>query len=155
MAIQVTINGSQYTLNQQGDPAPWGNDQQELIQALIAVASASTSAGDILPSTFTLANNVTSPTPISSLVFDQSVVRSAIIQFSVDRSTATQELTEAGYLYITYNSTTNSWSHSQDSVGNSQLLFDVTAGQVTYTCSNLTGGSYAGKLGFSARAFAQ
>lgn len=155
MPIPVIIDGTTYQLPVQGQDPTWGDDLSDIIQALVAVSSGSTGPGDILPSTFTLANNQTSPAAVTGLIFDEGTIRGAEISYSIDRATSTQEVTENGTLYINYNSTTNTWSQSQISNGNAQVLFSVISGQIFFTSSNMGGANYAGKMGFRGVAFEQ
>lgn len=156
MPTNLTINGTTYSLPSQGDSPAWGVQISDIITALADGLTATIGPNDILPSTFTVGNNVITPTPISQLVFDQAEVRSAQITYSIDRSTSATELSENGILQVNYNNTTNTWNSSQGPInGDAQILFSIVSGQVFYTSSNLSGSNYSGKLGFSARAFGQ
>ena len=156
MATTITLNGTQYTLNQQGDSPPWGDDQNALLAELVAIASNIQGTGDILTTAFTISNNQASPANVTSLSFDTSVIRAAIINYSVYRSTNTTEESEAGIIMITYSSTAGTWQFAQTCAGTSGVVFTITnAGQIQYISTNLGGTNYVGKLKFSAKAYVQ
>lgn len=156
MSKLVTINGTTYTLAQQGDSPPYGEDQSDLIQALIDIANNVSGTGDILNTSFTVANNISSATNVTALVFDPAVVRSAIIEYSIYRSTSSTESSECGTMYVTYKSTAASWELAQVGAGTSGVTFTINAsGQIKYTSTSLAGTSYSGLLKFRARAFTQ
>ncbi len=152
MAISITIDGTTYLLPENGNPPPWGSDLSDIIVALANAVANSTGPGDINTTTFVVPNNQSSPLPVTGLFFDQSTIRSAQVNYSIDLSTNTQELVENGTLFLNYNSTTNTWNQSQFSNGFSGIVFSISAGQVAITSPNVTGSSYAGSLKFNARA---
>lgn len=152
----VTIAGTDYNLATQGTNAPWGSDLSDIITALVAVADSSQGAADILPTSFSLTNNTAAPANIVGAAFDTSIVRSAILQYSIYISTSLNELSECGQIFITYKSVGNSWELAQNYAGSSGVVFTITpSGQLQYTSSNVTGAAYSGKLKFSAKAFLQ
>lgn len=156
MSIPVVISGATYDLPQQGQNPPWGDDLSSLILALINIANSSSGPSDILTTNFSLANNVAAPANVTGLFFDPSTVRSAIISYSLYRSTNSNEVSEAGQIIITYSSTAGTWELAQYDVGASGVVFSITnSGQVQYTSSNVIGASYSGKLKFSAKSFLQ
>lgn len=155
MAINITIDGTTYSLPQQSDSPPWGTQITDIIEALANGLAATIGPNDILPSTFTVANNVTSPIPVTGLIFDQAQVRSAEISYSIDRSTSSSEVSENGILLVNFNNFTNTWTSSQVSNGTSGVTLSISGGQVFYVSNSMAGSSYTGKLGFSAKAFGQ
>ena len=156
MPTPVILQGTSYNLATQSDSPPWGSDQNALIQALVTIANSTTGSSDILTTSFNLTNNQIAAANIVGLSFDTSQVRSAVIPYSIYISTATNEFSECGTIYITYKSTANTWELAQNYVGSSGLVFTVTpSGQVQYTSTNVSGASYVGKLKFKASAFLQ
>lgn len=156
MSIQVTIQGTTYTLNQQSDNAPWGEQLSDLLQTIVDVANNSVGPNDILTTSFSIANNVSSATNVNGLNFDPSQVRSAIINYSLYRHTNSNELSECGQILITYKTTAGTWELAQTYAGSSGVTFTITnTGQIKYTSTNVSGSSYTGKMKFNARAFTQ
>lgn len=154
MATTVTINGSSYSLPNQGDSAPWGDDLSDIILALIAVSNDILGTADILTTSFNIANNQSSAANVNGLSFNTSLVRSAIIQYSLYRTSTTTEMSETGHIYVTYKSTAGTWEIAQSYGGSSGVTFTITnAGQIQYTSTNFSGTSYSGKMKFNAKAF--
>lgn len=139
MSESVTLLGTSYTLNLQGDNPPWGEQQSDLVRAIVEALSSTINESDIFNTAFNVANNQTSPTAVTGLSFNNTTVRSAIIQFSVYRVATGVEYSECGHMYCTYKSVANTWEISQVSVGFSDITFAITtSGQITYTSTNLT-----------------
>lgn len=156
MSIPVNINGTTYNLPTQSESPPWGDDLDALLQALIAVSTSAIGPADILTTNFTVANNVAAPTNVMGLSFDTSTVRSAIVSYSIYRSSSTTEMSEAGQMLLTYKSTAGTWELAQYDVGSSGVTFTITnAGQVQYTASNFGGINYVAKMKFKATTFLQ
>ncbi len=156
MSRQVTIQGTSYTLNAQGDNPPYGDQQSALIEALVDVANASVSSTDILPTSFSLSNNISSPTNVTGASFDTSQVRSANVSYSIYIVTSLNEYSESGNLLLTYKTVANSWELARYAVGDAQVTFTITtSGQIQYVTSNVSGTGYSGKLRFSAKTFSQ
>lgn len=157
MSVDININGTSYPFPVQGDNPPWGESLTTAFEALATIVATLSGTGDILTTSFTVANNIASATNITGLSFDTSVVRSAIVYYSIYRSTLTPtEVSECGQLILTYSSIANTWEMVQFGVGLSGVNFTITtAGQIQYTSTNLIGSSYSGKLKFNAKSFVQ
>jgi hypothetical protein len=156
MSIPVSIQGTTYNIPEQGQNPPWGSDLTDLLQALVDVANTSIGSADIITTSFNLGNNQASATNVTGLAFDPSQVRSAIISYSISRSTSTNEYSECGQIYITYRTSFGNWELAQYSTGSSGVTFTVTnGGQFQYVSDNMSGLTYVGKMKFNARAFLQ
>lgn len=96
------------------------------------------SAGDINETSFSIANNQTTPADVTGLLFNPAVVRSfkTLISIEID---ATADLFEAYELLAIYKN--GSWDMAQSATGDdSGVLFTITnAGQVQYTSQNYAG----------------
>lgn len=152
MSIAVVIDGTTYNLPTQGQNPAWGDDLSDIIVALVAVANSTTGPGDIQTTTFVIPNNQTSPIAVTALFFDQSTIRSAQIDYSIDLSSSTTELVENGSILINYNTTSNTWNQTQWSNGFTGVVFSITNGQLFLTSPNLSGTNYSGVLSFNAKA---
>lgn len=156
MSKSVTISGTTYTLATQGTNPPWGKDLSDLIEALVTVVGTLSGTGDILTTNFTVANNQSSAANVTGLSFDTGTIRSAIVQYSIYRSTNSAEKGECGLLLLTYLGTAGVWTLSRYSNDDSGVVFTVTnAGQLQYTSDSMSGTGYAGLMKFSAKAFTQ
>lgn len=152
----ITVNGTVYTIPTQGTNPPWGTDLSDAIVAIATALGAVVGPQDIATTTFNLANNTAVATNITGAAFDTSSVRAAIFSYSIYRSTASNEESEVGQLYLTYASIAATWDISEIYGGSSTVAFSITnAGQIQYTSGNLAGSSYTGKITFKATAFLQ
>lgn len=159
MAVSITIGTDTFSYPQPGDPPGWGGAATEAMQAVAEVLGSLSNANDILETTFTVANNISSVTNVLGLAFNTGAVRSAEIAYSIVRTTAdvTTGKTEAGTMTAVYDAAAAVGEKWQLSLGpiagpGAGVTFSITdAGQVQYTSSNLAGASYAGEMRFRAK----
>jgi len=156
MSTSVIINGESFSIPTQGENPPWGEDLSALLLAMVNSLNSVQGISDILLTSFTIVNNQSSAANVFGCLFDTSTVRSAIIEYSVYRSSSVSELSEVGHIYVTYKSTAASWEIVQNYAGSSEVNFTITSGgQLQYTSTNFAGTGYVGKMKFTARAFLQ
>lgn len=156
MSKTITISGTDYQLPQQGENPPWGKDLADLIEAMCDVLNSLSGTGDILTTNFTVANNQSAAANVNGLTFDVGTIRSAIVTYSVYRSTSLSEKGETGFLLLTYLTTANAWTVARYTNSDAGMIFSVTdTGQVQFTSDNMSGTSYVGKMKFQAKAFPQ
>lgn len=165
MSTQITINGATFDIPRQGENPPWGDDLSDAIIALSNALSGIVNSEDILTTSFTIANNQAVVANVTTASFDTSLVRSAFVNYTVYRTSGTFpgvqntdwfEHSESGQIFLTYKSRENTWALTQFTNGTSGVTFSITtAGQLQYTSTNMTGGSYVGKLKFTAKTFLQ
>lgn len=101
---------------------------------------------------FTLANNQ-SASSITGLILDQSVNRSAKIEYTAERRTTTQGYRQTGILIAHYEAFSGLWSVDDFvQAGSSGLTtgvtfsIDTSTGQLKYATDNMSGSTYVGKL---------
>lgn len=165
MSKDVSIGGEPFTLSQQGDPGGWGEDQQDLIQALVDSVNAFFGEGDILPTTSLIGNNQPADTLISFFQFNSNVVRFAEVEYTVIRSTdaANSVVYEVGKIFCLNDPTAsgNPWSINVQKMSDSEAGIDFginSTGQMTYSSTDLEaekGGNYKAsesKISFKAKA---
>lgn len=156
MASTITISGTNYSLPAQSDSPAWGENLSSIITALASVASNQAGTGDITLTSFVPANNQSSVANVTGLSFDSSLIRGAIIEYSIYRYTASSELSEVGNLYVSYKNSAGSAELAQTHVGSSGITFSITSGlQIQYTSTNMAGAGYTSKMQFRAKAFVQ
>lgn len=152
----ITVNGTVFTIPDQGTSPPWGT---ELTDAIVAIADALggvVGPQDIPITTFNIGNNTGSFTNITGASFDTSLVRSAILYYSIYRSTNINEESEVGQIFLTYSTQAATWNISQVYGGSSGVTFSITnAGQIQYTSTALAGTGYVAKITFKAVTFLQ
>lgn len=109
-------------------------------------------------SSFSIANNQSSPADITGLIFNPSLFRGVKIEYSIYRQTDTLGSARAqiGQLRFVYNTQEAKWLLSDDFAGqNAEVAFEVDdiSGQVKYTSSDLdlpnSNPNYVGTLKYS------
>lgn len=149
MAVTITIDNETFEYPSTGQSPNWAEAATSTMEKVAEVLNSLKNVNDILTTTATIANN--SSGNVNGLLFDNSEVRSAQIQYSVYRVTASNEVAEAGTMDIVYLNNANSWTVNRTYTGDAGMTFAVTAGgQVTFTSSNLAGASYSGTMKFKA-----
>lgn len=104
MAISLTINSKTFSIPTPGEDPGWGGDTTDWIKEANAVISSLFGPGDILQSSFNIANGVASAEPILGLSFNPATVRAAEIQYSIYRRSdvTTDSATETGTMRLYY-----------------------------------------------------
>lgn len=155
MAINLTVNNNTFPYPEPGDEPGWGEGATGWAEEVTTVLNNLSGTDDILETTFNVANNVSSSQDIVGLTFNPSTVRSAVIDYSIYRSTSSTELAEKGKLELIYKNgatPTTKWTIGRVFFGDDGgVEFTMTdAGQIQYTSSNLAGTSYSGVMHFEA-----
>jgi hypothetical protein len=118
------------------------------VQTIVDLAGAG-SAGDIAETSFSIANDQSTPANVTGLAFNNAVVRGFEVLATIEID-ATQELYETFALYgINKN---GSWDMSQESVGDdSGIIFSInSSGQILYISQDYAGFD-SGKIKYRAR----
>lgn len=132
--------------------ATWWNYLQIAGAALEALVSG---PGYFPITDFVIANNQSSPSNVTGLSFDGTVVRSFEVTYQLYRkttSTGAMELAESGKLFGVYSTVAGTWEMSAGpAVGSAGVTFSITnAGQVQYTSTNITGTASVSDMKFKA-----
>jgi len=157
----LTIDNITYNYPGAGEDPGWGEDATGWAEGVTNVVNTLQGPGDILETTFNIANNQISPVNVNGLAFDTGVVRSAKITYSIYRiSTANPSgNTESGTIDIVYDDSAtsgNKWLIIQEAAGDSGVLFDITdSGQFTYTSTDINSTGYSGIMKFKASTLGQ
>lgn len=157
----LTVNNKVFNYPGPGEDPGWGEDATSWAEEVTTVLNSILGAGDILETTFNIANNISSPTTVVGLTFDTGTVRSANITYSIYRVTDSSpsgniETGEIALVYDNSASSGNKWLLAQKIDGDAGVTFDITdAGQITYTSTNIAGANYSGVLKFKATTLAQ
>lgn len=160
MATNLTVNNTTFPYPDTGDEPGWGDGASGWAAEVTQVLEQVQGTNDIPESTFNIANNTTSKADIVGFVFNPSAVRSAVVDYSVYRTTNTTELAEKGTLELIYKNGGTvgaKWSIGRvifgDDAGIEITMTD--AGQAQYTSSNMSGTSYTGTIVFEGTAILQ
>jgi hypothetical protein len=144
--IDITLNTQSANLIFAGPST--GSAAQPSFRSLVTADLPTVVPGDIQQTSFTIANNQSSATNVTGLVFANATVESAMVQYSIVIS-ATTALYESGTINLIQKGGT--WSIAQESnFDNTNVIFSITnSGQVQYTSPSYTGYTN-GKMQFRA-----
>ena len=133
MSVNVTINQEVYKYPTQGESSGsgYGEEASAAFVALVEKVNSITGDNDILLSSTGLADNTTSDTAVTGLLFSSSLSRAAEITYYITRTGR-----EYGKMLVSYNG--SSWDIEQGVViGDEGILFTISsAGQVQYQSSS-------------------
>lgn len=156
MSKTLTINNKEFEYPEVGQEPGWGEDATAWAEEVTEVLNAIAGPDDILETTFTINNNISTPANIAGLLFNTATVRSAVIEYNIYRTTNTNEVAENGTISVVYKSVVDTWDLSQVTNGDAGVYFTITnSGQVQYESTNITGLNYDGVISFEARAILQ
>lgn len=159
MPVDITIGTTPISYPSPGDPPGWGAAATDFAEAVAEVLASLSNPNDILETTFTIGNNISSATNVLGLAFNTGAVRSAEIAYSVIRSSAANPtgIVEAGTMTAVYDSAAGAGSKWQMTIGpitgaGAGVTFSITdAGQVQYQSSNIGATTYVGEMRFRAK----
>lgn len=162
MPITLTVNNIPYQYPVSGDSPGWGGPATDWAAEVTLVLNELQGSTDIVQTPFAIANNISSPTNIVGLSFNTGLVRAAVIDYSVYRTSTLNPSgkAESGVMGIVYDnlaSSGNKWGlvlYGGDGV--SGVNFSITdVGQFQYTSTDIGTAGYSGIMRFRARSLAQ
>lgn len=158
MPVSLVVNGTSYEFPISGENPEWGTSATDWAKAVTDVLSTLLAPGDILETTFTINNNVSTLTNINGLVFDPGTVRAANVDYAIYRISNSNPSgqAETGTIYLVYDDSAPSnakWQLAQKFEGtNSGVNFSITdGGQIQYTSNDIGSIGYIGSIKFRAR----
>lgn len=158
MPKTLIVNNTPYAYPTSGDEPGWGGDATGWASGVTDVLNDLLGPDDILQTAFNITNNVSVAEDITGLAFNAASVRAADIDYSVFRVSGDSPdgQSETGKLRLLYDNAVG-WSiGSGGIIGNSGVSFSILpSGQLQYTSTELTGGSYVGTMKFRAKALQQ
>lgn len=160
MPQDLIVNNNTFAYPVTGDEPGWGEPATGWAAEVTNVLSELQGGNDIIQTSFNVANNISSPLDVVGLIFNPAQVRSAVVEYSVYRTTDTNELSETGELFLVYkNGGTigSKWSIGRMFFGDdSGIVFTMSdSGQIQYTSTNVTGANYSGTMHFLGKATLQ
>lgn len=136
--ITLQIGSDIFNIPIEGEGAGWGEELTSFFEAITGSLATVQNAGDILPTSFAIANNQTSYSNITGLNFDTSQVLSTEVDYFIRRtydSGASVDV-ETGKILGYYDG--SDFIIDRGQVGESGLDIDVTSsGQFQYKSTNL------------------
>lgn len=152
----LVVGTESFEIPLQGENADYGEQLSDFFEAVAEALTQVQQPNDILPTTASINNNISSFTNIPGFSFDTSEVIAINGEFIVNRSTTApaQKITESGNIQGNYDG--SNWTISISSDGDAEIELDINAsGQVQYKSSDLTGAGYVGEIIFKAKVFNQ
>lgn len=138
MSVELTIGNEtfEYPENGTNPQEQWGEEATEWARAVTAVLSTIQSPNDITLTTYTLNDNVSTPTNIVGLLFSTTAVIHVEVEYIIQRVVGATVYTESGKILGNYDGT--DFYISTETVGDSGIEVSVTStGQFQYTSTNL------------------
>ncbi len=137
--IANVIEGAGIALDQTGAT------EDQMLTAILSLITSGGTQGSVA-----IQNNA-GPLDVTGLLFASASVASARVLWHLERRTDSQDVTEHGMFFLSYNNETSAWEIVTQSFGDdAEVVFSVTAsGQVQYTSNDLTGTTYSGTLRWS------
>jgi hypothetical protein len=155
MSKTVSIQNTDYQIPEQSD-TEWGEYTTDLLEAIVSAVTGSFGPSDISETEITINNNATGATTINGLNFDTATVRGAFVEYTIYRTSATGEFSEAGVIQLSYtngNSSGEKWELQRMSNNDAGVTVTVTdSGQAQYTSTDMGASGYNGVMTFRSRA---
>lgn len=159
MPVSITINNVPIEYPSPGDSPGWGEEATTFAEEVANVLENLQNPNDILETTFTIANNISSFTNVIGLSFNTGAVRQAEVGYSIYRtsSTALSGVIEGGTMTVVYDNNAGAGSKWQLAIGNiagpgAGVTFTISdAGQVQYKSTDIGATSYSGEMRFRAK----
>lgn len=159
MAFDVIIAGQVISLPSVDEDPNWAQGLVEFMQQVALALSSTIGTFDVVPQIYNMVSNTNTGVDIPSLSFSSAEVRSAIVTYSIFRSTDTNNEAETGILELIFNedaATNSKWEMSRVFTGSSTVQFFVNdAGQISFSSDALVGSNYAGNIVFKASVLQQ
>lgn len=148
----LKINGNTYSYPDPGTEPGWGQDATGWAEEVTSVIDSLAGDGTIFQTTATINNNITTPTEVAGLIFNESFTKSAEITYRIEIRTDSVEIVEQGELNITYYpSLPERWVMTQVITGGDPSGVELTIntlGQVLYQSEAVSGLDYVGLINF-------
>jgi hypothetical protein len=152
MPKNLTIGNEVFEFPIDGENSGWGSEVTDWAEAVTDALSVVQKPNDILLTTATIANNISSPTNIPGFSFSTAEVVAIECRYLINRTTTVPNAvySEVGYIEGYFDG--SDWGYSIRTTGESEVLLSITpAGQIQYTSSNLSGATHVATITFEAR----
>jgi hypothetical protein len=156
MPKTLTVGTEEFEFPIEGENPGYGESITDWAEAVTDALTNVQQPNDILTTTATINNNISSPTSIPGFSFDTSEVIAITGEYIVRRTTVSpaNNLVESGIISGNFDGT--NWSITRTQEGDADIEFTITSGgQIQYTSSDLSGTSYVGEVTFKAKVFNQ
>jgi hypothetical protein len=150
----LVVGTESFDFPEEGENSGYGESVTDWAVAVTDALTTVQQPNDIVRTSASILNNISSPTAVAGFLFDSSEVVSINAEFVITRTTDSpaQTLVQSGFIEGNYNGTT--WVATIRSIRDAGVLLDITnSGQITYTSSNVSGTNYSGTILFKAKVF--
>jgi len=159
MPVNIVVNNIPISYPSPGDEPGWGESGTQFAVEVAEVLNSLVNANDILETTFSVANNITTFTNVAGLSFSTGQVRSAEIIYSIYRTSTLNPfgIVESGSMNVVYDGNAPVNEKWKFAVGNvagpgAGVTFTITdAGQVQYKSTDIGAAGYSGEMRFRAK----
>lgn len=154
--LRLTVAGTTYEYPEPGQDPNWSQGPTDWAAAVTNVLNNILGPGDILETTFSIANNVSVAQNVNGFLFDSGTVRGAELTATVYRTSTTNpaghaEIAQMSLIFDDSAASGSQWSLMQSGNGNAGVVFAVTdAGQLTYLSTDINNTGYSGTIHFKA-----
>lgn len=162
MPITLIVNNIPYEYPVPGDSPGWGQPATDWATEVTAVLAELLGSTDIVQTPFIISNNISSPSDIVGLSFNTGLVRAAVIDYSIYRTSTSNPSgkAESGVISIVYDNLAtpgSKWSLIlYGGNGLAGVTFNITdSGQVQYTSTDIGATGYSGVIHFRAKTLNQ
>lgn len=162
MSTPLTINNNTFNYPSPGDDPGWGENATGWASAVTTAINNLLGPGDIIETTFNIANNISTNTNIVGLLFNPTSVRAAVIEYSMYRRSNTNPsgTVEEGTITLIYDndaSAGNKWKLTREANFDAGIDIDIvdSTGQLVYQSTNIGATGYSGTMKFRARTLSQ
>lgn len=162
MPINLVVNNISYEYPVPGDSPGWGQPATDWATEVTLVLNELLGSTDIVQTSFNISNNISSFNDIIGLSFNTGLVRAAVIDYSIYRTSTANPSgeTESGVINIDYDNLAASgskWSIILYALtGNSGVTFNMTdSGQMQYKSTDIGAVGYSGTMRFRAKTLSQ
>lgn len=156
MSTPLVVNGTLYNYPTSGEDPNWSEEASGWAQSVTDVLGTLLAPGDILETTFSIANNISVAANVNGLIFDSGTNRSATVTYSVYRTSVDNPSghAESGTIQVVYDDdapVNEKWSMMQEKNGAAGIVFNITdGGQFQYRSTDLGAAGYSGVIQFKA-----
>lgn len=160
MSRTLTVNNIPFEYPTSGDEPGWGSGATDWATEVTNVLGNIVGPDDILETAFNIANaqGIIDPpsgfADITGLVFNIGSVRSAVVEYNVNRRSDSQPNgnLESGEIHLAYNNIDGWLMGTGGVVGNSGIVLSITPlGQMQYVSTDIGSVNYVGTMVFSAK----
>lgn len=147
MSDQVNLKNTIYLIPANLEEPNWGESLTSYLKAIAEAINSISGPSDLIESSFTIDNNISSPTDVTGFFFDSTTVRSFAVRGNITRQHGASTFEYEEFTLVGLFEDAAGWKLQREGLDDAGVDFTITsAGQVQYTSTNLAGSPYSGIL---------